>query len=132
MSQHPAAPNSRTAIVTGGSRGLGLALTRRLAQEGWHVVVDGRDGDRLLAVARGLPEGSLTTVPGDVADDAHRARLIPAAPPPRRPAGRAPPRAGGPRAAGGRLDDRPGCGAGRPPPRRTDRGGRRPRRHRPA
>src|SRR3954447_6152913 len=79
MSQHPAAPNSRTAIVTGGSRGLGLALTRRLVHERWHVVVDGRNGDRLVAVARGLPDGSVTTVPGDVADDGHRAALIAAA-----------------------------------------------------
>ena len=33
----------RTAIVTGGSRGLGLALVRSLAAAGWHVVTDGRD-----------------------------------------------------------------------------------------
>ena len=39
-----------TAIVTGASRGLGLALTRALAERGWTVVVDARDGD---ALARG-------------------------------------------------------------------------------
>ena len=37
----------RTAIVTGASRGLGLALTRRLVRDGWTVVGDGRDGARL-------------------------------------------------------------------------------------
>ena len=33
----------RTAIVTGASRGLGLALTRRLVEDGWTVVGDGRE-----------------------------------------------------------------------------------------
>ena len=35
-----------TAIVTGASRGLGLALTRALAERGWRIVVDARDADR--------------------------------------------------------------------------------------
>src|SRR3954452_2204459 len=79
MSQHSDSRHSRTAIVTGGSRGLGLALTRRLVQDGWHVVVDGRNRDRLLAVTLGLTDGGVTTVQGDVADDAHRAALVAAA-----------------------------------------------------
>ena len=29
-----------TALITGGSAGLGLALTRDLAADGWHVIVD--------------------------------------------------------------------------------------------
>src|SRR4051794_2391733 len=76
MSHHPPASRSRTAVVTGASRGLGLALTRRLAEEGWHVVADGRNGDRLAAVAHELPAGSVTAIRGDVADDAHRAALV--------------------------------------------------------
>jgi NAD(P)-dependent dehydrogenase (short-subunit alcohol dehydrogenase family) len=35
------------AMVTGASKGLGLALTRALAERGWSVVVDARDGDAL-------------------------------------------------------------------------------------
>ena len=35
-----------TAIITGASRGLGLALTRALAESGWRLVVDARDGER--------------------------------------------------------------------------------------
>jgi len=41
----------RVAIVTGGTRGIGLAIARRLAEDGASVVVSGRDGGRLdLAV----------------------------------------------------------------------------------
>src|SRR4051794_9143159 len=45
-----------TAILTGASRGLGLALTRELAARGWRVVVDARDGDALrMAIAAAAP-----------------------------------------------------------------------------
>src|SRR4051794_34316129 len=65
------------AIVTGASRGLGLALTKALARRGWHVVVDARDGDALRA-ALGTEPG-VTLVVGDVADPEHRRRLVDAA-----------------------------------------------------
>ena len=65
------------AIVTGASRGLGLALTRALAERGWRIVVDARDGDALERAVGGL-EGVLA-VPGDVADPDHRRRLVEAA-----------------------------------------------------
>ena len=35
------------AIITGASRGLGLALARALAARGWRLVVDARDGAAL-------------------------------------------------------------------------------------
>jgi NAD(P)-dependent dehydrogenase (short-subunit alcohol dehydrogenase family) len=61
---------SPVALVTGASRGLGLALTASLVARGWHVVVDARDGERLAQAVHGLP--GVTAVPGDVVDDAHR------------------------------------------------------------
>jgi NAD(P)-dependent dehydrogenase (short-subunit alcohol dehydrogenase family) len=65
-----------TAVITGASRGLGLALARALAARGWRLVVDARDADRLAATVAGLPSPALVTaVPGDVADAAHRAAL---------------------------------------------------------
>ena len=72
------------AIVTGASRGLGLATARALAGRGWRVAVDARhdaelrDAVREIA-AHGIPAGRVAAVPGDVTDPAHRAELAAAA-----------------------------------------------------
>ena len=63
-----------TALITGGSAGLGLALTRDLAADGWHVVVDGRDAAR-LDQAVGSLDGTITQLAGDVTDPDHRQSL---------------------------------------------------------
>jgi NAD(P)-dependent dehydrogenase (short-subunit alcohol dehydrogenase family) len=64
-------------IVTGASRGLGLALTRALFERGWRVVVDARNADALSQAWPNAPSDVL--IPGDVADPVHRRRLIEAA-----------------------------------------------------
>ena len=70
-----------TALVTGASRGLGLALATALSAQGWRLVLDARDGDRLAAAVAALPFPDLVTaLPGDVADPAHRAALAAAVP----------------------------------------------------
>jgi NAD(P)-dependent dehydrogenase (short-subunit alcohol dehydrogenase family) len=72
--------NTRVAVVTGASRGLGRALAEGLARDGWHLVVDARTRSELDAAAAAL--GRLTTVAalaGDVVDDDHRAELAAAA-----------------------------------------------------
>jgi len=67
-----------TAIITGASRGLGLALTRALAGDGWRVIVDARDATALERATSDLP-GQIVAVPGDVTDAAHREALVAAA-----------------------------------------------------
>ena len=64
-----------TAIVTGGSRGFGLALTGALVEKGWDVVIDGRDRPSLDAAARRLGPRA-HAVPGDVADPRHREAIV--------------------------------------------------------
>lgn len=69
-------PPSGTALITGGSAGLGRALTHTLTGRGWRVITDGRDADRLAGLSRlGHPE-LITSIVGDVADPAHRADLV--------------------------------------------------------
>jgi NAD(P)-dependent dehydrogenase (short-subunit alcohol dehydrogenase family) len=64
-------------IVTGASRGLGLALARALDERGWRLVVDARGGDALAEATAGLT--GVTAIPGDVADPEHRCALVEAA-----------------------------------------------------
>ena len=59
------------ALITGGSAGLGRALTLALADQGWTVVTNGRSADRLSR----LPKERVVAVVGDITDAAHRARL---------------------------------------------------------
>jgi NAD(P)-dependent dehydrogenase (short-subunit alcohol dehydrogenase family) len=69
-----------TAIITGASRGLGLALARALADRGWNLVLDARGAEALEEVATEL-SGTTTVraIPGDVADEGHRRQLVKAA-----------------------------------------------------
>ncbi|MGW6909380.1 SDR family oxidoreductase [Streptomyces sp. NPDC054940] len=64
MTAHPLFDISgRTALVTGSSRGIGLALARGLAEAGCTVVLNGRDGERLTKAAAELNAAEL---PGEV------------------------------------------------------------------
>lgn len=64
-------------IITGASRGLGLALTRALSKRGWRLVVDARGEAALEAATAGLD--GVTAIAGDVADARHRRELVDAA-----------------------------------------------------
>ncbi|MGW3367687.1 SDR family NAD(P)-dependent oxidoreductase [Streptosporangium canum] len=63
---------TKTALITGASRGLGLALARSLAADGWRLILTARGADALEPVADRLGAVALA---GDVADPAHRDRL---------------------------------------------------------
>jgi len=64
-------------IVTGASRGLGLALARALVERDWRLVVDARGATALERAVSGL-EGVIA-IAGDVADPEHRRVLVDAA-----------------------------------------------------
>lgn len=71
---------SRTALITGASRGLGLALARALADRGWALILDARGADALDEARRELSGRTrVVALPGDVSDPEHRRALAEAA-----------------------------------------------------
>ena len=67
----------RTAIVTGASRGIGLAIAEALAARGANVCITARKPDGLAAAAERLPaDGRILRVAGNAADPAHRADAV--------------------------------------------------------
>jgi NAD(P)-dependent dehydrogenase (short-subunit alcohol dehydrogenase family) len=68
---------TRTAIITGASRGLGLALARALADRGWRLVIDARTEAELEAARAELAARTdVVAVAGDIADAWHRGLLV--------------------------------------------------------
>jgi NAD(P)-dependent dehydrogenase (short-subunit alcohol dehydrogenase family) len=70
----------QVALITGGSKGLGLALATGLVEDGWNVVIDGRDAivlDDAVRSLRAVSKGSIIRgIAGDVADPTHRSALV--------------------------------------------------------
>lgn len=72
--------SSRTALITGASRGLGLALARALAGRGWSLITDARGAEALRTAAAELSQATrVVALPGDITDPAHRQALTEAA-----------------------------------------------------
>jgi len=65
--------SGRVALVTGGSKGLGKAMARGLAEAGADVAISSRHGDELQAAAREIGEGLEVRVESIVADLSQRA-----------------------------------------------------------
>ena len=69
-----------TALITGASRGLGLALARELAQQGWRLVINARGSEALEAAREELATWTdVIAIPGDVTLAEHRGELARAA-----------------------------------------------------
>jgi NAD(P)-dependent dehydrogenase (short-subunit alcohol dehydrogenase family) len=70
----------RTALITGASRGLGLALARALARGGWSLIIDARGAEALEEARAELAEQTtVQALAGDVTEAAHREALVQAA-----------------------------------------------------
>jgi NAD(P)-dependent dehydrogenase (short-subunit alcohol dehydrogenase family) len=72
--------SSKTALITGASRGLGLELARGLASKGWTLIIDARSEEALEEAHAELSELiDVIAVPGDVTNEQHRRALAKAA-----------------------------------------------------
>jgi NAD(P)-dependent dehydrogenase (short-subunit alcohol dehydrogenase family) len=68
-----------TALITGGTRGLGRALVDHLTSEGWTVVFDARRARDVESTVVALRDGRIGDpigVPGDITEAAHRHELV--------------------------------------------------------
>ena len=66
----------KNALITGASRGLGLALARQLAQNGWGLIMDARGGKSLEQARLELSSYTkVVAIPGDITTESHRTKL---------------------------------------------------------
>ncbi|MEU3609351.1 SDR family oxidoreductase [Streptomyces sp. NPDC035033] len=79
MSQNHTGPGrfpGRVAVVTGASRGIGLAVAERLVAEGARVCLTARKAEPLEEAAACFPPGSVVTVAGKADDAEHRRQVF--------------------------------------------------------
>ena len=58
---------NKTALITGASKGLGYALAESLANEGWNLLINGRNTKELLAAKKRLAASTeVIAIAGDV------------------------------------------------------------------
>ena len=70
----------KNALISGASRGLGLALARQLAEKGWGLILDARGKKTLEQARKELSQKTkVIAIQGDVTVDAHRKKLLKAA-----------------------------------------------------
>ncbi len=70
----------KNALITGASRGLGLALARELAQKGWGLIIDARRKKALEEIHLELAaKTKVIAIPGDITTESHRKKLAKAA-----------------------------------------------------
>ena len=66
----------KAAIVTGASRGIGLAIAQRLVAEGARVCITARKAEALQEAVASMPAGSAIYVAGKADDADHRAAVM--------------------------------------------------------
>lgn len=71
--------SGKTVIVTGAGSGIGRATASRVAREGGRVIASDISAERLAEFAAGHPDADITTVAGDITDDAAVTAIVDAA-----------------------------------------------------
>ena len=66
----------KTAVVTGASRGIGLAVAQRLVDEGARVCITARKEGPLKEAAAEFPDGTVLAIAGKSDDAMHRAEVL--------------------------------------------------------
>jgi len=69
MAPRPARPGDGMCWITGASSGIGEALTRHLARQGWRVAISARSADKLNILAAEFPD-QVFVFPVDITDAA--------------------------------------------------------------
>ena len=64
----------KTALITGGAKGIGLAISQELINDGWNVVITGRDATAIGSAVAGLNSGPGKAV-GKIMDVRDRASI---------------------------------------------------------
>lgn len=66
----------QTAIVTGASRGIGLAIAKKLVDNGMRVCITARNDDKLQQAVQTLPGGTAIGIAGKADDPQHRSQVF--------------------------------------------------------
>ena len=81
MTNNTLVEQTKNALITGASKGLGLELAGFLALQGYNLIITARSAEQLETAAAQLRDiaPAITAIAGDIADLDHRQRLIAAA-----------------------------------------------------
>jgi len=66
--------SNKTVLITGGGSGIGLEIAKSLTAKGSHVIITGRNADKLEKAASGL--NNISTFAGDVTKEADVVKLV--------------------------------------------------------